>query len=88
MFAILVGILTAIILSSVLFFWRKTKPIFLLIGKLGVRICIAALGLYLLNWAGEWIDFHLAINPITVGIVAILGVPGAVALAVLKYMIV
>lgn len=88
MITILAGILITIILFSALFYWHKTKPVFFLIGKLGVRICIAALGLYVLNWAGEWIDLHLAINPITVGIVAILGIPGVVALALLKYMII
>lgn len=88
MFIVLVGIISSILLFSVLLYWRKTKPLFLLIGKLGIRICVAALGLYLLNWAGDLIDFRLAINPITVGIIAVLGVPGVVALALLKYMIV
>lgn len=86
-FIILVGILISTLLLSIVLYWQKTKPFFMLIGKLGIRLCLAALGLFLLNWAGQYFDFKLAINPVTVSAVAVLGVPGVITLAILKYIV-
>lgn len=83
-----IGILILILLFSAVRYRDKTKQMMQVLGKIGIRLCIAALGLYLLNWTVEFfdVDFRLAINPITVGVVAVLGVPGVISLAVIKYL--
>lgn len=85
---IVVGILLVTLLASVLTFKQKTKKALLLLGRFGIRVCIVALLLFLFNQVGEWFDFRIAINPITVSFVAILGVPGMLSLVVLTYLFV
>jgi inhibitor of the pro-sigma K processing machinery len=50
--------------------------------------CIGALILFVLNLAGEWIDFRLPINPVTAFIAGALGLPGVACLIVVKLFLV
>lgn len=45
---------------------------------------VGALVLFLLNLAGEWVDFRLPINPVTSFVTGVLGLPGLVCLVVIK----
>ncbi|MDR6225323.1 pro-sigmaK processing inhibitor BofA family protein [Desmospora profundinema] len=49
---------------------------------------VGALVLFVLNLAGEWIDFRLPINPVTALITGLLGLPGVVCLIVVKLFLV
>lgn len=49
---------------------------------------VGALVLFLLNLAGEWVDFRLPINPVTAFITGVLGVPGLVYLILVKVFLV
>jgi inhibitor of the pro-sigma K processing machinery len=59
-----------------------------MLGRLVARLLVAAVALYLLNQFGSFIDFRLAINPITVAVTGILGIPGLLSLILIKYFIV
>lgn len=49
---------------------------------------VGALVLFLLNLAGEWVDFRVPINPVTAFITGVLGVPGLVYLILVKVFLV
>lgn len=49
---------------------------------------MGALVLFLLNLAGEWVDFRIPINPITSFITGVLGFPGLVCLVMVKVFLV
>lgn len=84
MISIVLGILVAILVVS-LITGRTLNSILRMFGRMGIRLCIAAFALYALNMLVAWTDFSFAINFYTVGTIAILGVPGLVAIALLTY---
>ncbi|SMO93443.1 pro-sigmaK processing inhibitor BofA family protein [Melghirimyces algeriensis] len=45
---------------------------------------IGSVVLFLLNLAGDWVDFRIPINPVTSLITGILGVPGVLCLIAVK----
>ncbi|OYD06310.1 hypothetical protein CHM34_17270 [Paludifilum halophilum] len=49
---------------------------------------VGALVLFLLNLAGEWIQFRIPINPVTSFITGVLGVPGLICLILIKVFII
>ncbi|WBW97553.1 pro-sigmaK processing inhibitor BofA family protein [Oceanirhabdus sp. W0125-5] len=61
-----------------------TLPMRILI-KLAVNSAIGLLALIIVNAIGQNFDFSIAINPITVIIAGVLGVPGIVFLAIYTY---
>ncbi len=63
-----------------------TSPIRLLV-KLLINSGIGLVSLILVNLIGQNINFAIVINPITVIIVGVLGVPGLVFLAIYTYYI-
>lgn len=62
------------------------KP-FRFLGQAAVKFLIGMLVLFLLNAVGAHFAFRLPINAVTAFIAGFLGVPGIVALAVIKYAI-
>ncbi len=60
-----------------------TKPIRWIWYSL-VYTAVGAVVLFLLNLAGEWINFRIPVNPVTSLITGLLGLPGLVCLIVVK----
>lgn len=58
-----------------------------LIFRLIYNGAVGGLMLWLLNLAGAYIDFHIAINPATALIAGFLGIPGVILLILLKLFI-
>ncbi|MFB5269153.1 pro-sigmaK processing inhibitor BofA family protein [Paenibacillus enshidis] len=50
----------------------------------GAHLAIAAIGIYLVNYSGWITQVHIPLNPVTIGTVAILGLPGVGLLYGLK----
>lgn len=84
------GIVTIImiLLLAVVFgfmIWsKKTRILSRWFSLLMTRFIIASLGIYLLNSFASLIDFHLPINPVTIFITGILGIPGLLSLIFIK----
>lgn len=53
-----------------------------------IQIAIGAIVLYLLNTVGSYVNVNVPINPITAAITGLLGVPGLLALLVIKLWII
>lgn len=49
---------------------------------------VGSLVLFLLNLAGEWVNFRIPINPITSFVAGVLGVPGLICLILVKVFLV
>lgn len=58
-----------------------------IIGKLIINSILGVVLLYIINLVGELWQFHIGINVITALVVGILGIPGAILLAILKIFI-
>jgi inhibitor of the pro-sigma K processing machinery len=43
--------------------------------------------LYIVNYAGAWFGFHIGVNPVTALTAGLLGIPGVVLLAGVKYLL-
>ena len=52
--------------------------------KLLYNAVIGAIFLFVLNFAGSYFDFSIAINPFTALVVGFLGIPGIILLVLLK----
>jgi inhibitor of the pro-sigma K processing machinery len=50
----------------------------------GAHLAIAAIGIYVVNYSGWITQVHIPLNPVTIGTVAILGLPGVGLLYSLK----
>lgn len=57
------------------------------LSTLGLNLAFAALILYVLNLISGYIHFTLPINLVTVATVTVLGIPGVLLLALIKYML-
>ena len=57
------------------------------IGKLIINSILGVVLLYIINLVGALWQFHIGINVITALVVGILGIPGAILLAILKIFI-
>lgn len=58
-----------------------------IVGKLIINSILGVLLLYVINLIGALWQFHIGINVITALVVGILGIPGAILLAILKIII-
>ena len=58
-----------------------------IIGKLIINSILGVVLLYIINLVGALWQFHIGINVITALVVGILGIPGAILLAILKIFI-
>ena len=58
-----------------------------IIGKLIINSILGVVLLYIINLVGALWQFHIGINVITALVVGLLGIPGAVLLAILKIFI-
>ncbi|EFM09584.1 conserved hypothetical protein [Paenibacillus curdlanolyticus YK9] len=83
MTAILTGVL---ILSSIalLFVLIRTKLSFEWLRRFALHIVIASLGLYAINYSGLLSGWEIPLNPVTIGTVMVLGVPGIALIAGLR----
>jgi inhibitor of the pro-sigma K processing machinery len=72
------GLIAVFLLSRTL---REPGAIVIGIGK---ALLFGVIGLFLLNLAGQYIQLHIPINPLTALLAGILGVPGLAALIVIK----
>ncbi|MFM9281947.1 pro-sigmaK processing inhibitor BofA family protein [Paenibacillus jiagnxiensis] len=50
----------------------------------GAHLAIAAMGIYVVNYSGWITQVHIPLNPVTIGAVAVLGLPGVGLLYALK----
>lgn len=72
----------------ILFFFGKifVLPIKSIIKLIGNSI-LGAILIYIINLIGSAFNFHIGLNVITIFFVALLGVPGAIALTLIKILI-
>ncbi|MDQ0233570.1 pro-sigmaK processing inhibitor BofA family protein [Metabacillus malikii] len=59
-----------------------------LVGQLLIKVVIGALLLFFVNAFGTSLDIHIPINFITASISGILGIPGLIALIIIKTIII
>lgn len=55
-----------------------------LLAGVGKTLLFGVIGLYLLNLAGQYIQLHIPINPLTALLAGLLGVPGLAALIAIQ----
>ncbi|MOA19058.1 SigmaK-factor processing regulatory protein BofA [compost metagenome] len=80
-------ILTVTLIISLfllLYIWITRKLGFAWLTRLGLHVVLAALGIYIVNFSGLITEVYIPLNPITIGTVLILGLPGVVLLLGLK----
>lgn len=53
----------------------------------GAHMALAAIALYVINYSGWITQIYIPINPVTMGTVTVLGLPGIVLLVGLKIML-
>ncbi|MDP9729287.1 pro-sigmaK processing inhibitor BofA family protein [Alicyclobacillus tolerans] len=73
------GILLALIILAQ--FFRKPLDGLLTLLKIAVFGCVS---IFVINWLGSYVHFHLPFNPATALTAGILGFPGLAALITLK----
>ncbi|ARK28418.1 pro-sigmaK processing inhibitor BofA family protein [Halalkalibacter krulwichiae] len=83
---VLLSILAGLVLI-LLVVGAPMKPVRFL-GNVAVKFVIGALMLFFVNAFGNFIDFHIPINPATAAISGILGVPGVILLILVKQFII
>lgn len=59
------------------------RPLEMLLRLLGNSIA-GGVALWALNMVGEFAHFHLALNPVSAAIVGIMGLPGVLALGIMR----
>jgi inhibitor of the pro-sigma K processing machinery len=59
-----------------------------LLWKIAKSAVLGCLFVFAVNWIGQYFQFHLPFNPITALTAGLLGIPGVIALVVLKAWIV
>jgi inhibitor of the pro-sigma K processing machinery len=75
-------------LFALIFIVIKKKLGFSWLTVFGTHIVLASLGIYLVNFSGLMTDIYIPINPVTIGAVTILGLPGVALLYGLKVFII
>jgi inhibitor of the pro-sigma K processing machinery len=75
------GVFVVLLLLQVL-----AKPIEVLLRVAGSSIA-GGIGLWLINLAGAPFGFHLALNPASAAIAGMLGIPGVVALGLMRFIL-
>jgi inhibitor of the pro-sigma K processing machinery len=74
------GIILLLVLLQLL-----ARPLAILIRVLGYSI-LGGLAIGALNLVGQFLGFHVALNPVSALIVGILGLPGLAGLSILRLM--
>ena len=77
----IIGVLILFVFGRLLVF-----PIKKILGLIGNSI-LGVILIYIVNFIGGFFNFHLGLNFITILFVAILGIPGAVVLTLIKLLI-
>lgn len=82
------GIITFIVCICILFFFGKIfiVPIKSIL-KLVINSVLGGVIILFINAIGTVFQFHIGLNYITAIVIAILGVPGAILLVILKFFI-
>lgn len=83
-FAIVLAVLIVSFLVYILV--RLASAPVQLVMKLAVNSIMAVVFLCLLSLIGEMWSYHLPVNPVTVLIIAILGIPGLILVALLNFL--
>lgn len=83
-FAIVLAVLIVSFLVYILV--RLASAPVQLVMKLAVNSIMAVVFLCILNVVGEMWSYHLPVNPVTVLIIAILGIPGLILVALLNFL--
>lgn len=58
-----------------------------LLGRVAMNSVAGGFALMAVNAVGTYVDFHIGLNPVTALIVGILGLPGLVALGVVRLVV-
>lgn len=66
--------------------WIFVKPLKFL-GKLILNSLLGAVFLILFNMVGQYFDFHIGVNLVTSLMLGVLGIPGFIAVLLLKLLI-
>ncbi|MDP4099214.1 pro-sigmaK processing inhibitor BofA family protein [Paenibacillus sp. P96] len=72
----------SVLLLGYLFVMKKARLGWL--ATFGAHLAIAAIGIYIVNYSGWVTQVHIPLNAVTIGTVAILGLPGVGLLYGLK----
>lgn len=80
---LLTGILV-LSLISLLYIVISKKIGFAWLTRLGLHVVLAALGIYVVNFSGLLTEAYIPLNPVTMGTVLVLGLPGVGLLVGLK----
>ncbi|HEY2493658.1 MAG TPA: pro-sigmaK processing inhibitor BofA family protein [Paenibacillus sp.] len=80
---IMMGVLVVSMLL-LLYIVIKKRLGFKWLSVLGIHMVLAALGIYAVNFSGFIPNIYIPLNPVTVGTVMFLGLPGVALLAGLK----
>lgn len=57
-----------------------------IITRFFINCGLALLALVVINFVGSYLDFHIPINPLSVGSIGILGIPGFILFAFLSFL--
>ncbi|WP_435923342.1 pro-sigmaK processing inhibitor BofA family protein [Paenibacillus sp. DYY-L-2] len=71
-------------LISLLYIVISKKIGFAWLTRLGLHVVLAALGIYVVNFSGLLTEAYIPLNPVTMGTVLVLGLPGVGLLVGLK----
>lgn len=55
------------------------------LARFGAHLILAAMGIYLLNYSGWLTGLYIPLNPLTIGAVSLLGLPGIALIAGLQW---
>ncbi|WP_270167439.1 pro-sigmaK processing inhibitor BofA family protein [Paenibacillus sp. SYP-B4298] len=74
-------------LALLVLMWIRSRLSWLTIQRFLLHLVAAALLLYVLNFSGWVSGFHIPLNPLTVAVVVILGVPGILLILALQWLL-
>lgn len=74
-------------LALLLLIWIRSRLSWLTFQRFLLHLVAAALLLYVLNFSGWVSGFHIPLNPLTVAVVVILGVPGILLILALQWLL-
>ncbi|MDA7028593.1 pro-sigmaK processing inhibitor BofA family protein [Bacillus sp. CLL-7-23] len=77
-----------LVLVALLFFSGSSFKPLKWLGSIAVRIIVGTIFLFCVNLFGESLSVHVPINLVTTGVSGLLGIPGVVALVVIKQFII
>lgn len=75
-------------LISLLYIVIKRRLGFGWLTVFGTHMVLATLGIYLVNFSGFMTAVYIPLNPVTIGTVTVLGLPGVVLLYGLKFFLI